>query len=261
MLSSTFIHLPRIGPVTEQRIWRRGICTWSDFLREPTAAGLSPRATDRLVRLVSRSEERLNEGDHRFFASRLPRREHWRAYPEFRHGIAYLDIETTSLEGDDVTLIGLYDGRRTRIYQKGEDLEQFVEDIAAYRLLVTFHGAGFDFPFLRRRFPDLEFHQLHIDLCPTLRRLGLSGGLKNIERALDIPRSPETEHLDGWDAVRLWREWECGSAEALQLLKRYNAEDVAHLENLLRFAYPRLCRLTGVPAASGSAPGATGTPG
>ncbi len=247
MLSSTFIHLPRVGPVTERHIWRRGVNTWADFLREPRAAALPPHMTEHLVRLVARSAERLEREDHRFFASCLPRREHWRAYPEFRHRVAYLDIETTSLDGDDVTLIGLYDGREVRIYQKGEDLEQFVEDIAAYRLLVTFHGAGFDLPFLRRRFPELEFHQLHIDLCPTLRRLGLSGGLKNIERALDIPRSPETEGLDGWDAVRLWREWERGSAEALELLKRYNAEDVVHLETLLRYAYPRLCRLTGVP--------------
>jgi uncharacterized protein YprB with RNaseH-like and TPR domain len=247
MLSGTFLHIPGVGPKTERRIWERGIHTWSDFLRHPAAAGLSPRATERLSHVVSLSVDHLAGENHRFFSSCLPRREHWRAYPEFGHRVAYLDIETTSLGGDDVTLIGLYDGRRVRIYQKGEDLPEFVEDIRRYGLLVTFHGAGFDLPFLRRRFPQLSFDQLHIDLCPALRRLGLKGGLKNIERQLGIPRSPETEHLDGWDAVRLWREWERGSAEALDLLKRYNAEDITHLEALIRYAYPRLRTLTGMP--------------
>jgi len=246
MLSSTFLHLSGVGEKTERRIWERGLHTWSAFLRHPAAAGLSARATERLNGMVSHSAERLSQEDHRFFSACLPRREHWRAYPEFRHRIAYLDIETTSLEGDDVTLIGLYDGERVRIYQKGEDLAEFVEDIEQYSLLVTYHGAGFDLPFLRRRFLGLEFRQLHIDLCPTLRRLGLKGGLKGVERQLGIPRSPETEHLDGWDAVRLWREWERGSAEALDLLKRYNAEDITHLETLVRHAYPRLRQMSGM---------------
>jgi uncharacterized protein YprB with RNaseH-like and TPR domain len=47
--------------------------------------------------------------------------------------------------------------------------------------------------------------------------------------------------------VRLWREWERGSREALELLKAYNREDIVHLEMLMRFAYERLRMLTGVP--------------
>ena len=107
-------------------------------------------------------------------------------------------------------------------------------------MFVTFFGSCFDLPFLRRRFPSLAFDQLHADLCWALRRLGLTGGLKQIETALHIPRSPETRGLDGWDAVRLWREWEAGSREALALLKRYNEEDVCNLETLLRHAYREL---------------------
>lgn len=248
MLTSTFLHLPGVGEATETHIWRRGLHTWSDFLSRPEAAGLPAGLTRRLVAHLAHSVERLAQQDHRFFACCLPRREHWRAFPEFAHRVAYLDIETTSLEGDDITLIGLYDGRELRIYQKGENLHQFLEDISRFSLLVTFHGSGFDLPFLRRRFPGLEFPQLHVDLCPTLRRLGLRGGLKAIERALGIPRSPETQGLDGWDAVRLWREWERGSGEALQLLRRYHAEDVLHLEALMHWAYPRLRKLVGLPA-------------
>ena len=251
MLTRTFIHIAGIGPKTESRIWQRGVHCWEDFLRHPPAAGLSAAKTGRIAEAAAISVQRLKQGDHRHFASSLAMREHWRAYPEFAHRIAYLDIETTGLEGDDqVTIIGVYDGRDVRIYTKGDDLEQFADDIGHYSLLVTFFGNCFDLPFLRRRFPQVRFDQLHIDLCPALRRLGYKGGLKKIERQLGIERSPETEGLDGWEAVRLWREWEQGSQQALDLLKAYNREDITNLERLMRLAYRGLCEKTGVPAPS-----------
>ncbi|MCJ7752139.1 MAG: ribonuclease H-like domain-containing protein, partial [Armatimonadetes bacterium] len=134
-----------------------------------------------------------------------------------------------------------------RIYTKGEDLQDFAEDISEYSLLVTFFGTCFDVPFLLRRFPQLAFDHLHIDLCWALRRLGLTGGLKHIERQLGVPRSPETENHDGWDAVRLWREWERGSRESLDRLKAYNREDIVNLERLMHYAYDHLRTKTGIP--------------
>jgi len=249
MLNASFIHIPGVGAKTEQRIWSAGVTSWRSFLADPSAAGLSAAATARIARSVEESLLRLDRSDHRFFASRLARREHWRAYPEFVDRIAYLDIETTSLDGDDVTIIGLSDGRDIRVYQKGKDLEQFCEDIGGYGLIVTFFGSCFDVPFLCRRFPDLAFDHLHIDLCHALRRLGLTGGLKSIERRLGITRAPETEGLDGWDAVRLWREWERGSQEALDLLLAYNREDVRNMQLLLDYAYPRLREKSGFPVS------------
>jgi len=253
MLISTFVHIPGIGPKTEGQIWERGVHTWGDFLREPAAAGLSAVKTQRIAEAAATSVERLKQEDHRYFATMLQTREHWRAYPEFGHRIAYLDIETTGLEGyDQVTIVGVYDGRDVRIYTKGEDLQQFAADIGQYSLLVTFHGSCFDLPFLRRRFPGVAQALacvLHVDLCPALRRLGYKGGLKRIEQQLGIERSPETQGLDGWDAVRLWREWEQGSEESLELLKAYNREDIVNLEQLMRFAYRGLCERTGVPAS------------
>ena len=248
MLNRTFIHVAGIGPVTERRIWERGCHSWDDFLRDPAAAGLSAQKTDRVAETITTSLDNLRRGNHRYFSRALPSREHWRSYPDFRHRIAYLDIETTGMaEEDDVTMIGLYDGRDVRIYTKGEDLQDFADDIGQYSLLVTFFGTCFDVPFLRRRFPQLAFDQLHIDLCWALRRLGLTGGLKHIERQLGVPRSPETEGLDGWDAVRLWREWERGSRQSLDLLKAYNREDIVNLERLMHHAYDHLRANTGIP--------------
>lgn len=248
MLSSSFLHISGIGPKTEQRIWGRGVRSWNDFLASPSAAGLPSRTTERVAEALRVSSERLADSDHRFFATALPRREHWRAYPEFSHRVAFLDIETTSLEGDDVTLIGLYDGSDFRVYQKGVDLDEFRGEIGRFGLIVTFFGTAFDLPFLRRRFPGLEFDQIHVDLCYGCRRLGLTGGLKRVERVVGLTRAPETEGLDGWDAVRLWREWEGGSQEALDLLKAYNREDVVNLAALMRHAYPRLRERSGFAA-------------
>jgi len=249
VLGNSFLHIPGIGPVTERRIWEQGVLTWDQFLTDPHAAGLPARTAQRIAEAITDSRDHLARDDHRFFATSLPSREHWRAFPEFSHRIAYLDIETTGLEGSDyVTMIGLYDGRDVHTYTRGDNLHQFFHDIGRFGLLVTFFGSAFDLPFLRRRYPKLVFDQIHIDLCYTLRRLGLKGGLKRIERELDIPRSPETEHLDGWDAVLLWREWERGSQDALDLLKAYNKEDVRNLETLLRHAYHHLRTKTGLPS-------------
>ena len=252
MLTNTFLHTRGIGAATEQRLWARGLHDWEAFLANPTAAGLSAGATARLTESIATSREQLSCGNHRYFSAALASREHWRTFPQFGHRIAYLDIETTGMGSyDAITMIGLCDGSRTRTYLKDENLPDFADDIDQFQLLVTFHGAGFDLPFLRRRFPQLRFDQLHIDLCPAFHRLGYKGGLKKIEDQLDIPRSPETHGLSGWDAVRLWKEWQRGSREALDLLIRYNTEDIQHLETLLEFAYPRLRELAGFPPQGG----------
>jgi uncharacterized protein len=248
VLTSSYIHVPGIGEKTERLIWSRGAHSWRAFLDNPAAVALSAQKTRLLEYTIAESLARLTAQDHAYFARMLAPREHWRAFPDFGHRIAYLDIETTGLNDyDAVTIIGVFDGTEVRIYTKDEDLPEFVEDIGQYQLLVTFCGTCFDLPFLRRRFLNLRFDQLHIDLCYALRRLDLRGGLKNIERQLGLSRSPETEGLDGWDAVRLWREWERGSREALDLLKAYNREDIVHLETLLRHAYHGLRAKLGMP--------------
>jgi uncharacterized protein YprB with RNaseH-like and TPR domain len=248
MLSSSFIHVRGVGAVTEQRIWQHGVTSWDAFLDAPEQAGLSRRATQSTMETIATSRAHLQRKDHRYFAQHLPSGEHWRAWPEFPDRIAFLDIETTGMSDDDaVTMVGVYDGTTARAYLKGDDLQEFAEDITQYQLLVTFFGNGFDLPFLRRRFPSVRLDQLHIDLCPALRRLGYKGGLKSIEEQLHIPRAPETIGLSGFDAVRLWYEWERGSRAALELLKAYNAEDIINLRALLEFAYPRLRARAGFP--------------
>lgn len=243
MLTNTFVHTPGVGCSTERRIWASGIRDWNDFLARPGTAGLGSRLTKTVEEHLEASLSSLNELDQRFFARFLPSREQWRVYPEFLDKMAYLDIETTGLgEEDQVTVIGLYDGRAMRQFVRGKPiggslpLEEFKEAMEPYGVLVTFFGSGFDLPFLRREFGDLKEGRMHLDLCYLMRRLGFSGGLKRVEQSVGIRRSDETAGLNGWDAVRLWAEHRRGSREALGLLLRYNREDVENLQALLWFA-------------------------
>jgi hypothetical protein len=215
------------------------------------------RRRDALRETVEESVAHLGAGAIDYFARKLPRREHWRALSAFGDRVAFLDIETDNGYGSDcVTVIGLSDGFDFYRYVKGDNLSKFARDCREYDAFVTFNGGPFDIPFIIRRFPDLKSFfssRLHIDLCPLLRRLGYSGGLKRIEEELKIRRIPETEGLSGYDAVRLWRLYERGGRgadDALRLLIAYNREDVMNMKILLDFAIPRLQQEIGWPAAA-----------
>ena len=242
MLRETFVHIPGVGYRTEERLWRTGIRTWDDF----SAARRPPRLSERLARHMEdeleQSAEALRRGRHRYFARNLPSRDYWRAWPEFRHAVAYLDIETTGLSigRDAITVVGVYDGTRKRSFVQGDDLEELPASMELAKLLVTFNGSRFDVPFLRKAFPRMALDQIHLDLLHPLRRLGFRGGLKAIEAQMGILRSEETTGLAGFDAIRLWHEYEAGDDDALDLLLEYNMEDVVNLEPLGEFAYEGL---------------------
>ena len=251
MLTSTFIHAPGVGPTTEQSLWAQGVTTWQDYLDRAGELRLAPRHKIALARTLEESQAALDEARADYFAQALPKREHWRAVSHFPH-IGYLDIETDGgMSTDSITLIGLYDGLEMKFYVKGENLAQFAYDCQDFDGFVTFFGTGFDVPFLKRRFPVLESvfaDRLHVDLCPLLKRLGHTGGLKRIEQELKIARVPETDGLSGMDAVRLWRAFRRGgrdAEDARRLLLAYNREDVVNMETLLKYALPRIGKKTG----------------
>ncbi|MEI6431265.1 MAG: ribonuclease H-like domain-containing protein [bacterium] len=250
MLDATFIHAPTIGATTEQRLWQAGILSWSDYLRAaPSDLPLTAAQREILAPAVEHAAEALANDDDRYFARLLPMREHWRAVPHFMERIGFLDIETNGgYQPEDVTLIGVYDGYESRFFIKGRNLEDFSQEAERVRLWITFFGTGFDLPFLRRRFPKLPLDHLHVDLCPSLRKLGFKGGLKRVETQLGIHRRPEVDGMDGMDAVRLWSQYRRHNDEdALNLLITYNREDIENLSLLLAFTYPRLKAASGFP--------------
>ena len=238
MLTSTFIHVRDIDPKGERSLWDQGASNWDAFLAEPNRFVVGCEL-GKAVRALENGHRRLERGEYQYFASRIPKRDHWRMFPEFRDSVVYLDIETTGSNRDDdpITIIGLFDGVEYMPYIKGDNLAEFHDAISHYSVIVTFFGGGFDLPVIKSSFPSLRLDQVHIDLCPLMRQVGYRGGLKAIERAIGIERSPKTQGLTGRDAVRLWGAYQRGSAAALDTLLAYNREDVVNLEKLMELAY------------------------
>ncbi len=251
MLNNTFIHIPRIGSVTERELWDSGIHTWHDFLAARSLPARARSAFHIARPILTECADRLEDMDARYFSESIPRRESWRMYADFRATAAFLDIETTGLspQSSIITLVGILDthGYHSFIYDR--NLSDLREALEKYDLIVTYNGASFDLPFIEHHFGSVFRHKAHIDLRFPLRRLGLKGGLKSLERQMGVGRPSELSALNGYDAVRMWRMWARGNDGALQTLVRYNAEDVLSLPKLAEIAYGRISDSIGAPSA------------
>ncbi len=199
---------------------------------------MARKRLDRLGALLHDSHRELNIGNPNYFSRGLKSSEHWRLFSDFRDSVAYLDIETTGLDPvlDYITTIAVYDAKDIHYYVRGENIDEFKEDIKKYKLLVTYNGKTFDVPFLRSKL-GVAMDQAHIDLRYVLASLGYSGGLKYCEKQLGYDRG-KLRAVDGYMAVMLWHEYQkTADRKVLDTLLAYNIEDVLTLENLLVFAF------------------------
>ncbi|HLM43244.1 MAG TPA: ribonuclease H-like domain-containing protein, partial [Myxococcaceae bacterium] len=119
------------------------------------------------------------------------------------------------------------------------NMDALPEAMAERRLWVTFNGSCFDVPVLRQYFgKGFPTPDAHIDLRFVCRRLGMGGGLKEIEDKLGLGRPPHMKGVNGWDAVLLWRAYlRSGDVEALRFLVEYNLYDSFQLRSLMDTAY------------------------
>ena len=154
---------------------------------------------------------------------------------------AYLDIETTGLSPfyHDITVIGIYrhNGKRGRFIQlygkeiTSENLKKALKDVTN---IYTYNGSRFDLPFIESFLGisfEEDFEVDHCDLMYTCWQNHLRGGFKSVERQLGIDR--ETEGVNGFYAVQLWHQYiEDYDLDALNLLLRYNRDDVVNLKAL-----------------------------
>lgn len=252
MLESTFIFLKGVGEFTERRIWDGGVTTWDAFLSSPALPGMS-RARKLLYDTdVAAAQEQLLQRNARYFSRCLKPRDQWRLFDIFQSRTVFLDIETTGTapQEGDVTIVGLYGAGRMTTLVRDESLtfERLADELDRYDLIVTFFGSVFDLPFLKAKFPRLRLDQPHFDLCFAARRLDYRGGLKQIESTVGIPRPAAIHGVDGWEAVRLWHQWQAGDEQALSRLITYNAADTTNLEPLAEYLYRELMSRYG-PAA------------
>ncbi|MBS2024410.1 MAG: ribonuclease H-like domain-containing protein, partial [Deltaproteobacteria bacterium] len=262
MISASFRHLTGIGAMRERQLWQQGVHAWTQL---PDGPILAPALDTRLREGAAISRAWLEGRAWHEFALRLPETEHWRLLPQlldhqlappmeraFEVGaLGFVDIETAPVgTGTEqaVTVIGVLDARGAHCYLAGTDLDQFPERTRGWQGIVTFNGASFDLPILCRAFPRWEPPAAHIDLRHLCARVGLKGGLKDIERVLGFIRPPEVSGLTGEDASWLWHAQRRGDRRALARLIAYNLADVAHLKPLLERAYNRALKRTGMPA-------------
>ena len=152
---------------------------------------------------------------------------------------AYLDIETTGLapESSEITVIGIYlfNGCQNKFIQLIGDRitrQAILDPLEKAKTIYTYNGSKFDLPFIHRRVGvDLAATYDHCDLMLECWRNCLYGGLKSVERQLNIPRT--LKDMDGLQAIRLWWRYVNDYDEkALNTLLQYNKEDVINLKHL-----------------------------
>jgi len=161
----------------------------------------------------------------------------------------YLDVETDF--SGRVCVIGIARSKTEFFQLYGEDvISQNLERIVCKgEVIVTFNGDRFDLPIIKRQLHiDLKTSHTNVDLCKIKRKMGIKGGLKDLERIFGIRR--KTFKLSGKDAPFLWERYVgFGDRSALHLLLEYNREDVIslidlehHLKSILDGAYDREIR-------------------
>jgi len=231
LLRNSFVHIQGFTIDDEEDLWANGVRDWDDAL-----------ASDQLNAEQRQSLEislaALAARDAVYFSEQYRAGSRWRLLPDFDDETAFLDIETTGLGGDSyLTMCGILDSSGFKAYIRGDNLDQLVNDLDQYKLVVTFNGISFDVPWLRRELGPLLNNAAHVDLMHVFRGLGLRGGLKKIEKTVGLDRGGDLSMLTGRDAVVLWNLAQDGEPNALETLIRYNAEDVSSLPRLAEYAY------------------------
>ncbi|MAF34868.1 exonuclease [Candidatus Woesearchaeota archaeon] len=244
MIKNTFLFLEGIGREKERKLWQQGIHEWNDFMDAPSIQGLHPTRKQAFDVQLQQAKDKLWAGNMDYFFDKLPLAEHWRLWEHCKDEAVFLDIETGEREG--ITVVGLYDGRDCKTFIRGQTLDKktLLAELNKYAVLVSFNGTSFDIPVLQRYFGITLTHP-HIDLRTVCGRVGLKGGLKEIEKRLGITRRKEVENLRGGHADQLWNMWQAsGDKEWLDRLVMYNEEDVLNLETLAQKVIPQLTSKT-----------------
>lgn len=236
MITNSFIFLEKVGTNLERNIWQQGVYDWDSFLKKDKIKGLSTKRKNYYNRQLLKARSALYNFQSKYFHNILPQSETWRLYDFFKDECIFLDIETSGVSPyDDITVIGLFDGLNTKSMIKGINLDYnyLRNELNKYKLIVTFNGATFDIPFIKKRYPDLLPDVPNFDLRVACQRIGLTGGLKEIEKKLSIKRNKIIDEMYGGDPLLLWKMYRAsGDDYYLKLLVEYNEEDVFNLKKI-----------------------------
>jgi len=82
MLEKSFLHLPGIGPQTEEKLWGLGLSDWQDLSENLTDVFGAKKAMQ-LARALEESEAALEAGEFEYFRTRLKGSQIWRLLPNY----------------------------------------------------------------------------------------------------------------------------------------------------------------------------------
>ena len=238
MIKQSFIFLEKISVNKEKSIWKQGINDWYDFLRKESVKGLSKEKKLFYDRRIKEAQDALGQENASYFIGKLPKKEMWRLYSVFKENSGFLDIETDSY--GKIAVVGISNYYSTNHFVRGANLDviSIQKELSKYKLVITFNGSSFDLPKLKLF--GVSINCTHIDLKPLCVNLGLKGGLKEVERILELRRP---EHLYG-NPVDAWKAFHAsGDKEYLELLLDYNREDVENLRGIMEVVYERLKKI------------------
>jgi hypothetical protein len=243
MIRSSFCFLERIGIGKEKKLWAQGITDWDKFLNSSRIKGIAQHRKKYYDRKIIEARKELYSLNSSYFCL-MPRAEQWRLYDFFKEESVYMDIEVDNINSNgDVLLVGLSDGISTKTMIRGINLDFRVlqKELKNYKMIVTFNGSIFDLPFMKKRYPGLVPLLPQFDLRFACQKLGLTGGLKEVEKKLGIKRNKVVEEIYGGDPLLLWKRFlATGDDYYMKLLVEYNEEDVFNLKKIADYCYREL---------------------
>ena len=233
MIRNSFIFLEKIRKRKEQSIWEQGIKDWQDFIKRDDVKGISKEKKFYYNRKLKEAQQELFNDNVSYFINKLPKIEMWRLYGHYNEEVCFLDIEIDSY--GKIILVGISDYYNSNFFVKGVNLNKNLleRELNKYKLMITFNGSSFDLPKLKKEL-QINFNLPHIDLKPLCVNLNLKGGLKEVEKILELKRPL---NLYG-NPVDLWKTFHAsGDREYLELLIEYNREDIENLKFIMNYIY------------------------
>ena len=170
----------------------------------------------------------LETEDIQYFVNHFVSTDKWRVLANYFADATFFDIETLGLSSaDPITTIVSWHQGQFRTFVEHENLDAFLVLLDEVKLLVSFNGSTFDVPRVLDTFHIPTLPCPHLDLRWTTYHHGLSGGLKEVARTLEIERPADLRDMSGEQAVLLWQAWRTQKDQAArEHLIRYCAADV-----------------------------------
>jgi uncharacterized protein len=234
LIETSFLQFTGIGKKTLSKLLDAGYTNWSSVIENPYHLPFGSGMSTRLIGEIHEYKVQLQKQNIAFFTDRLAAEDKWKILADYYDKISYFDIETNgNIYGDTITVIVcLHKGKFYR-YVNRENIESFLELLVDVDLLVSFNGISFDIPMVQNFFNIPSIPCPHIDLRWVCYHKNLRGGLKSIEKQMNIQRPEHLDGVDGMDAIVLWHNWiKNNDVASRQLLLEYCEMDVVSLQLL-----------------------------